>query len=106
MLRKGARGHGEERERPHTPLLSFYSPVFSGSSGAVPAMPLLSRPKAGSTFPVLRAASCTFFTGASAQYPPRAARAAADATLGSTTEARKATVLMTGFPDWLKGMGW
>lgn len=37
---------------------------------------------------------------------PKAALAAADATLGSTTEARKATVLMTGFPDWLKGIGW
>lgn len=40
------------------------------------------------------------------QFSPKAALAAADATLGSTTEARKATVLMTGFPDWLKGMGW
>lgn len=40
------------------------------------------------------------------QVSPKAALAAAEATLGSTTEARKATVLMTGFPDWLKGMGW
>ena len=30
---------------------------------------------------------------------PRAALAAAEATRGSTTEARKATVLMTGLPD-------
>lgn len=37
---------------------------------------------------------------------PRAALAADDATRGSTTEARKATVLMTGFSDWLKGTGW
>lgn len=39
-------------------------------------------------------------------HTPRAALAAAAATLGSTTDARKATVLMTGFPDWLKGTGW
>lgn len=32
--------------------------------------------------------------------------AAAEATRGSTTEAKKATVLITGLPDWLKGMGW
>lgn len=37
---------------------------------------------------------------------PSAALAAADATRGSTTEARKATVLITGFSDWLKGTGW
>lgn len=37
---------------------------------------------------------------------PRADLAAAEATRGSTTEARKATVLMTGFPAWLKGIGW
>ncbi len=48
-------------------LISLHAnlPVFSGSSEAVPAMPLFSRPNAGSTFPVLRAASCTFFTCAS-----------------------------------------
>lgn len=37
---------------------------------------------------------------------PSAALAADDATRGSTTDARKATVLMTGFSDWLKGTGW
>lgn len=37
---------------------------------------------------------------------PRADFAAAEATRGSTTEAKKATVLITGLPDWLKGMGW
>lgn len=37
---------------------------------------------------------------------PSAALAAADATRGSTTDARKATVLITGFSDWLKGTGW
>lgn len=37
---------------------------------------------------------------------PKAAFAAADATRGSTTDARKATVLITGLPDWLKGTGW
>ena len=36
----------------------------------------------------------------------RAALAAAAATLGSTTEARKATVDMTGLPCWLNGIGW
>lgn len=35
-----------------------------------------------------------------------AALAAALATLGSTAEARNATVLIKGFPDWLNGMGW
>lgn len=39
-------------------------------------------------------------------FSPRADLAAAEATRGSTTEARKATVLMTGFPAWLKGTGW
>lgn len=38
-------------------------------------------------------------------FSPRADLAAAEATRGSTTEARKATVLMTGFPAWLKGIG-
>lgn len=37
---------------------------------------------------------------------PSAAFAADDATRGSTTDARKATVLMTGLSDWLKGTGW
>lgn len=40
-------------------------PIFSGSSGPVPAMQLLSSPYVGSTFPEARAASCTFFTWAS-----------------------------------------
>lgn len=35
-----------------------------------------------------------------------AALAAALATLGSTAAARKATVLIRGLPDLLKGMGW
>lgn len=39
-------------------------------------------------------------------FSPNAALAADDATRGSTTDARKATVLMTGFSDWLKGTGW
>lgn len=39
-------------------------------------------------------------------HSPSAAFAADDATRGSTTDARKATVLMTGFSDWLKGTGW
>ena len=39
-------------------------------------------------------------------YTPSAALAAAEATRGSTTEARKATVDMTGFPCRLKGTGW
>ena len=40
------------------------------------------------------------------QHLPIAALAAALATLGSTAEARNATVLIRGFPDWLNGMGW
>lgn len=39
-------------------------------------------------------------------FSPNAALAADDATRGSTTDARKATVLMTGLSDWLKGTGW
>ena len=39
-------------------------------------------------------------------YLPRAAFAAALATLGSTTEAKNATVDITGFPCWLNGTGW
>ena len=35
-----------------------------------------------------------------------AAFAAELATLGSTMDAKKATVDMTGFPAWLKGIGW
>lgn len=79
-------------------------------------MPLLSRPKAGSALPVTLAASSTFRTWASTkavgtssfilENSSRADFAAAEATRGSTTEARKATVLITGLPDWLKGMGW
>lgn len=37
---------------------------------------------------------------------PKAALAAALATLGSTTEARKATVDMIGFPLLENGIGW
>ena len=37
---------------------------------------------------------------------PNAALAAALATLGSTTDARKATVDMMGFPLWENGTGW
>ena len=40
------------------------------------------------------------------QGTPSADRAAAAATRGSTTDARKATVDMTGLPCWLKGVGW
>jgi hypothetical protein len=36
---------------------------------------------------------------------PRAALAAALATLGSTTDAKKATVDITGLPCWLNGTG-
>jgi hypothetical protein len=36
---------------------------------------------------------------------PSAAFAAADATLGSTTLAKNATVDITGLPDWLNGTG-
>lgn len=35
-----------------------------------------------------------------------AALAAAAATLGSTTDAKKATVDIIGFPDLLNGIGW
>lgn len=40
-------------------------PIRSGSSDVVPAIPLLSRPKAGSALPVTLAASSTFRTWAS-----------------------------------------
>ena len=40
------------------------------------------------------------------QDSPMAALAAALATLGSTTEARKATVDIIGFPDFENGTGW
>lgn len=46
-------------------VLTDNPPIFSGSSGPVPAMQLLSRPYVGSTFPEALAASCTFFTWAS-----------------------------------------
>lgn len=46
-------------------ILTNSLPIFSGSSGPVPAMQLLSRPYVGSTFPEALAASCTFFTWAS-----------------------------------------
>lgn len=39
------------------------------------------------------------------QGTPSADRAAAAATRGSTTDARNATVDMTGLPCWLKGVG-
>lgn len=49
---------------------------------------------------------CTVRKFKTRDFSPRADLAAAEATRGSTTEARNATVLITGFPAWLKGTGW
>lgn len=58
-MAKGSQVEGEKSEN-----LSAL-PIRSGSSEVVPAMPLLSRPKAGSALPVTLAASSTFRTWAS-----------------------------------------
>uniref|UniRef100_A0A6B0V5H1 Putative secreted protein n=1 Tax=Ixodes ricinus TaxID=34613 RepID=A0A6B0V5H1_IXORI len=86
----------------------------AGSLSAVPAMPVMPRPALGFTLPSAAAVS-TFLMWASKRADgtsslilansSMAALAADEATLGSTTEARKATVDMIGLPALENGMG-